>query len=101
MGQRHAIVLWLLGGGLLVPVVLIAAAVELLGRAAHSVAIAAIALGFVSLVAAKWPLLRAGQFMSFGAEALTPSGRIFYWSGYAILAFGLLLALFIIALRST
>ena len=53
MGQRSAIVIFLLGGGLLIPAVLVMAFAPLLGRAAIPVAVGVLAIGVGFVVAAQ------------------------------------------------
>ena len=53
MGQRNAIVMFLLGGGLLIPAVLVMVVAPLLGRAAIPVAVGVLAIGVGVVVAAQ------------------------------------------------
>ena len=92
MGQRSAIIMFLLGGGILIPVAVLAAIAASLGRNALPVAILVQVVGFACLVFAKWPELAAGHPLSFGPKRLSSRGRKFYWSGYALIGCGLVLA---------
>ncbi len=93
MGQRSAIVMFLIGGCILVPVALITVAGVLLGRAAIPVAFALLIIGVACLVTAKWPLIRNRQLVSFGSSQLSPHGRKLYWAAYTIIACGVLVAI--------
>ena len=53
MGQRSAMVMFLLGGGILIPAVLVMAFAPLLGRAAIPVAVGVLAIGVGFVVAAQ------------------------------------------------
>lgn len=99
MGQRSAIAMFLWGGGWLIPVGLLLGAASPLGRAATPAAVAMLTVGFASLVASKWPLLRNGRLMSFGPRLLSASGRRFYWAGYALIGCGVILALAALPVR--
>ena len=92
MGQRSAIFMFLLGGGAILPVVILGIIAGLLGRSAMLMAIFVQVLGFASIVFAKWPELAAGRIFSFGPKSLSTRGRLFYWSGYALIGCGFILA---------
>ena len=92
MGQRSAIIMFLFGGGIVVPVVVLTIIAGSLGRSALPVAVLVQFVGFACLVTAKWPELAAGHLFSFGPRRLSARGRKCYWSGYALIACGLMLA---------
>ena len=92
MGQRSAIIMFLWSGGVAVPLVVLLVIAESLGRGALPVAVLAQVVGFGCLVFAKWPELAAGHLFSFGPRRLSARGRKFYWSGYALIGCGLVLA---------
>ena len=96
MGQRSAIAMFLLSGGALVPLAVIAG---VLGRVAFPVGVLLQIAGVACLVHAKWPELVAGHFFTFGAKRLSRSGRRLYWFGYVLIGCGLLLALLSLAGR--
>jgi hypothetical protein len=93
MGQRGAVVLFLVGGGLLIPAALVLLIGHSLGAAAMPIALGSLFFGFVCLVASKWPALRRGHLWSFGPGGRTGGARRAYWIAYVLLATGLLLAL--------
>ena len=94
MGQRHALVLFLAGGGLMFPLVVLALLPHLLGVAAVPTVFGLLLVGFACLVGAKWPVLRQSHFFSFGPGGLSLRRRKLYFFGYALLSAGMLLALF-------
>jgi len=61
MGQRSAIIMFLFGGGIVVPVVVLTIIAGSLGRSALPVAVLVQFVGFACLVTAKWPELAAGH----------------------------------------
>ena len=85
--------MFLFSGGIVVPVVVLTIISDSLGRSALPVAMLAQVVGLVCLAFAKWPELAAGHLFSFGPRRLSARGRKFYWSGYALIGFGLVLAL--------
>jgi hypothetical protein len=93
MGQRSAVVLFVLGGGLAIPIALFGSVAAFLGHAAVPTSFTLLSLGFGCLVAAKWPVLRRAAFISFGPADLSRNRRSLYFVAYALLASGLLLAL--------
>ena len=93
MGQRGAIVMFLIGGGIVVPFVVLTVIAGSLGSSTLPVAVLVQVVGFACLVFAKWPELSARQFFSFGPKRLSARGRKVYWSGYVLIGCGLLLAL--------
>jgi hypothetical protein len=94
MGQREAIAQFLVSGGIMVPVVVLAGTAAMLGPAVVPVAVAVIWVGFASLVIAKWPFSRKEFWLSFGPRRLPPVRRKLYWAAYCMLGCGLLLILF-------
>jgi hypothetical protein len=99
MGQRSAIIMFLWGGGIVVPLVALVIIAESLGRSTLPVAVLAQVVGFACLVFAKWPELAAGRLFSFGPKGLSVRGRKFYWSGYTLIGCGIVLALASLAYR--
>jgi hypothetical protein len=100
MGQRSAIVMFLfVGGGIMVPIMLLAVASASLGSLAIPVATLTLGVGFACLVTAKWPELRAGHFVSFGPRRLSSARRKLYWLAYIVLSCSLLLAAFAVSLK--
>jgi hypothetical protein len=93
MGQRGAVVLFVAGGGLLIPVALVLLIGHGLGAAAMPIAVGALLLGLACLVASKWAALRRDESWSFGPAARPGRTRQVYWVAYALIATGLLLAL--------
>jgi hypothetical protein len=94
MGQREAIVQYLVCGGIIAPVIVLSLTAALLGPAAIPVAIGVMWLGFAVLIVAKWPLPRRTFWRSFGPAHLSAARRKLYWCAYMLLASGLLLTLF-------
>ena len=95
MGQRNAILMFLfVGGGIMAPIMMLAAAAGSLGPLAIPIGIGTIAVGYACLVTAKWPELRAGHLLSFGPRRLPEARRRLYWSAYIVMAAGLLLVAF-------
>ena len=93
MGQRSAIVMFLVSGGIVVPVVVLALLAGSLGRSVMPAAVLVQVIGLACLVFAKWPELAAGRYFSFGPKRLSARGRKLYWSGYALIGCGLALAI--------
>jgi len=93
MGQRSAVIMFLFGGGIIVPVWVLIFIAAYFGRSALPVAMLVQVVGFACLVFAKWPELAAGHFFAFGPKRLSARGRKFYWSGYTLIGCGLVLAL--------
>jgi hypothetical protein len=93
MGQRGAIVMFLAGGGLLVPVAMVLLLGHVLGPASVAIAIASLLVGVVCLVAAIRSRFELGQFWTFGPGSLTGRERYLYFCAYALIAAGALLAL--------
>jgi len=94
MGQRSAIVMFLLGGGLLIPAVLVMAFAPLLGRAAIPVAVSVLAIGVGFVVA---PQRRASRLRL--AESLDESRlsvrrwSAMFWFGVALIGCAACIAL--------
>ena len=93
MGQREGIIVWLIGGGIVLPLIVLALLASLLGGAAFPIALAGSVSGITFLVLAKWRLVRSGKWLSFGTRQLTVQERRFYWIGYGLIVCGLVLAL--------
>ena len=100
MGQRSAIIMLLVSGGIVVPAVVLTLLAGSIGRSALPVAMLAQVVGFACLIFAKWPELAAGQFFSFGPKRLSARGRTLYWLGYALIGIGLVLAIASVPLAS-
>ena len=94
MGQRSAILTFLLGGGLLLPVALLVLFAESLGSTAVPVGLGAASWGAALLIRAKRRLLVAGEVFSVGTARLSPFERRLYWWAYGLVSCGLLLSLF-------
>ena len=86
--------MFLLAGGALAPIVLIAMSAEALGAFAFPVASVVVAVGVACLIAGKWPQYRAGAWLSFGLRQLSAQGRHLYWAGYILIGCAVVLALF-------
>jgi hypothetical protein len=99
MEWSSAIIMFLYGGGLLVPLAALGSLAVILGPLAVPVALLLQATGVACLVYAKWPELSAGHYFSFGARRLSPSGRRFYWLAYILIVCGLLLSVFAVPAR--
>ena len=54
--------------------------------------------GVAAMIKAKWPLFQRGVWTSFGPSRLSPQRRRIYWTGYALIAIGIVLNLMVLAI---
>ena len=99
MGQRNAIMMMLLSGGMVFAVIVMGVLAASLGTAAVPAGVAGMWLGLIGLIVAKWPVLRNGDLLAFGPGNLSQSGRALYWSSYGLMGCALFLTLFGLSLR--
>ena len=94
MGQRSAIVMFLLGGGLLIPLALAMAFGPLLGRAAIPVAVSVLAIGVGFVVAAHRRAARLRLSEPLGQSRLSVRSRsAMFWFGVALIGCAACIAL--------
>lgn len=98
-GQRSAIVMFLVGGGLLIPVVLIAAFVPFLGRAAIPTAAGVLAIGVGFIVTGRWISSRPDLPEPLAQSRMALRGRRALWFGFSLVGCAAFIALATIPYR--
>jgi len=93
MGQRSAIVMFLAAGGLLIPVVFVAAFVPLLGSAAIPLAVGIFAIGIGLVLIARRHSASLGSPEALVQSRLVAKSRLTLWFGLALIAGALYIAL--------
>lgn len=99
MGQRPAIMMMILSGGLVAPPILAGLLASALGPAAVPVGAVALCIGLAGILASLWPARRRAEVISGAAGEPSRAGGALLWSSCAVIATALLLILFAFALR--